>query len=196
MDKRNSGLSLANTPNLDALLNDYPMSKIDASGKSVGLPPGQMGNSEVGHMVIGCGQVFKQDLVVINESIKDKTFFSNDCLTSAIKKAKDSKNNLHLLGLASPGGVHSHIEHLYALIELCNQYGVEPKLHLFTDGRDCAPEASLEYFNELNKKLMNFGGEIYTISGRYFAMDRDLRWDRTEKCWNVIVNNKETSRKF
>jgi len=81
----------------------------------------------------------------INESIKDKTFFSNDCLTSAIKKAKDSKNNLHLLGLASPGGVHSHIEHLYALIELCNQYGVEPKLHLFTDGRDCAPEASLEY---------------------------------------------------
>ena len=188
--KENSGLSLANTPNLDALLNDYPMSKIDASGKSVGLPPGQMGNSEVGHMVIGCGQVFKQDLVVINESIKDKTFFSNDCLTSAIKKAKDSKNNLHLLGLASPGGVHSHIEHLYALIELCNQYGVEPKLHLFTDGRDCAPEASLEYFNELNKKLMNFGGEIYTISGRYFAMDRDLRWDRTEKCWNVIVNNK------
>ena len=133
----NSGLSIANTPNLDVLLNDYPMSKIEASGKSVGLPIGQMGNSEVGHMVIGCGQIFKQDLVVINESIKDKTFFSNEGLVNAIKKARDSKNNLHLLGLASPGGVHSHIDHLYALIDLCNKYKVKQKLHLISDGRDC-----------------------------------------------------------
>ena len=186
----NSGLSLANTPNLDVLLNDYPMSKIDASGNSVGLPEGQMGNSEVGHMVIGCGQIFKQDLVVINESIRDKSFFTNESLVNAIKVTKESENNLHLLGLASPGGVHSHIDHLYALIDLCNRYEVKPKLHLFTDGRDCSPESSLEYFEKLNHTLEKLGGEIYTISGRYFAMDRDLRWDRTEKCWNVIVNNK------
>ena len=189
-DGDNNGCSLANTPNIDLLKNDYPSTIIDASGKSVGLPDGQMGNSEVGHMIIGSGTIFKQYLVVINEAIDDSSFFDNETLLNTILSAKNSGHNLHLLGLVSYGGVHSHISHLVALLKLCSLHGVSPKLHLFTDGRDSDPQSATQIFQDLDVHLKEYGGEIYTISGRYFAMDRDQRWERTELSWQAIVNNK------
>jgi len=189
-DGDNNGWSLANTPNIDLLGHDYPSTIIDASGKSVGLPDGQMGNSEVGHMIIGSGTIFKQYLVVINEAINDSSFFENETLLNTILSAKKSGHNLHLLGLVSYGGVHSHISHLVALLKLCSSHGVSPKLHLFTDGRDSDPQSATKIFQDLDVYLKKYGGEIYTISGRYYAMDRDQRWDRTELSWQAIVNNK------
>ena len=189
-DGNNNGWSLANTPNLDLLRHDYPSTIIEASGKSVGLPDGQMGNSEVGHMIIGSGTIFKQYLVVINEAINDSTFYENETFLNAILSAKKSGHNLHLLGLVSYGGVHSHINHLFALLKLCSLHGVSPKLHLFTDGRDSDPNSAIQIFNDLDDCLKEYGGEIYTISGRYYSMDRDQRWARTELSWQSIVNNK------
>ena len=189
-DGDNNGWSLANTPNIDTLKHDYPSTIIDASGKSVGLPEGQMGNSEVGHMIIGSGTIFKQYLVVINEAINDSTFYENKTFLNAILAAKKSGHNLHLLGLVSYGGVHSHINHLFALLKLCSTHGVSPKLHLFTDGRDSDPKSAFKILNDLDVQLKKYGGEIYTISGRYYAMDRNQRWDRTELSWQAIVNNK------
>ena len=189
-DGDNNGWSLADTPNIDLLCKDYPSTTIEASGENVGLPKGQMGNSEVGHMIIGSGTIFKQDLVIINEAIADSSFFNNEAILNAITSVKNNKNNLHLLGLASPGGVHSHIDHLVAILKMCKQHGVSPKLHLFTDGRDADPKSSIEILNNLDKSLKKYGGEIYTISGRYYGMDRDQRWPRTELTWDAIVNNK------
>jgi 2,3-bisphosphoglycerate-independent phosphoglycerate mutase len=191
----NSGWSLANTPNIDLLLKDYPSTSIEASGKSVGLPDGQMGNSEVGHMIIGSGTIFKQDLVVINEAIENGSFYSNEALLNSILSVKNTDNDLHLLGLISPGGVHSHSDHLIALLKMCKSYGVSPKLHLFTDGRDDDPKSALKIFEDLQRHLDEYGGEIYTICGRYYAMDRDQRWERTELAWDAIVNNKGESAK-
>ena len=142
----NNGWSLANTPNIDLLLKDYPSTVIEASGESVGLPPHQMGNSEVGHMVIGCGSIFKQDLVIINEAIDDSSFFKNEAILNAILSVKNKDNDLHLLGLASPGGVHSHIDHLVAILKMCKSHGVSPKLHLFSDGRDTDPKCAIDIF--------------------------------------------------
>ena len=189
----NNGWSLANTPNIDLFLNDYPSAIIEASGESVGLPKGQMGNSEVGHTIIGSGTIFKQDLVIINEAIKNGSFFKNEAILNSILSVKDTSNDLHLLGLASPGGVHSHINHLIAILKMCKSYGVSPKLHLFTDGRDDDPKSALNILNNLNPFLEKYGGEIYTICGRYYAMDRDQKWDRTELTWDAIVNSKGES---
>lgn len=194
-DNDNSGWSLANTPNIDLLLKDYPSTSIEASGKSVGLPDGQMGNSEVGHMIIGSGTIFKQDLVVINEAIENGSFYSNEALLNSILSVKNTDNDLHLLGLISQGGVHSHSDHLIALLKMCKSYGVSPKLHLFTDGRDDDPKSALKIFEGLQRHLDEYGGEIYTICGRYYAMDRDQRWERTELAWDAIVNNKGESAK-
>ena len=189
-ESENNGWSIANTPNIDLLINDYPSTTIEASGRSVGLPDGQMGNSEVGHMIMGSGSIFKQDLVIINEAISDSSFFKNEAILNAILSAKENKNDLHLLGLVSFGGVHSHIDHLIAILKVCKSYGVSPKLHLFTDGRDADPKSALEIFKYLNNYINEFGGDIYTICGRYYAMDRDQRWKRTELAWDAIVNNK------
>ena len=191
----NNGWTLADTPNIDLLLKDYPSTAIEASGENVGLPKYQMGNSEVGHMIIGSGTVFKQDLVIINEAIEDSSFFSNEAILNAIFSAKENNSSLHLLGLASPGGVHSHINHLLSILKICKSYGISPKLHLFTDGRDSDPKSSIEILDNLDKSLKEYGGEIYTISGRYYAMDRDQRWSRTELAWDAIVNNKGETRK-
>ena len=191
----NNGWTLADTPNIDLLLKDYPSTAIEASGENVGLPKYQMGNSEVGHMIIGSGKIFKQDLVIINESIEDSSFFSNEAILNAIFSAKENNSSLHLLGLASPGGVHSHINHLLSILKICKSYGISPKLHLFTDGRDSDPKSSIEILDNLDKSLKEYGGEIYTISGRYYAMDRDQRWSRTELAWDAIVNNKGETRK-
>ena len=151
-DNNNNGWSLANTPNIDLLLNDYPSTSIQASGKSVGLPEGQMGNSEVGHMIIGSGKIFKQDLVIINEAIENSSFYKNEAILNAILSVKNNANDndLHLLGLASPGGVHSHINHLIAILKMCKSYGVSPKLHLFTDGRDDDPKSAIKILKVLN----------------------------------------------
>jgi len=191
----NNGWTLADTPNIDLLLKDYPSAAIEASGENVGLPKYQMGNSEVGHMIIGSGKIFKQDLVIINEAIEDSSFFSNEAILNAIFSAKENNSSLHLLGLASPGGVHSHINHLLSILKICKSYGISPKLHLFTDGRDSDPKSSIEILDNLDKSLKEYGGEIYTISGRYYAMDRDQRWSRTELAWDAIVNNKGETRK-
>lgn len=187
--KINNGIASASTPRLDDYFERYPVTSLNASGNAVGLPDGQMGNSEVGHMTMGAGAIMRQDLVRIDNAITDKSFFSNSALVSAVKKAKQQGKPLHILGLTSDGGVHSHMRHMFALIELCKTNGVIPLLHAITDGRDTAPQAAIEYINKIDAKLTNAKGAVATVCGRYFAMDRDKRWDRTEQAWQAIVNN-------
>ncbi len=178
------------TPNFDHYFATYPMTALEASGRGVGLPEGQMGNSEVGHMTIGSGTIVKQDLVRIDDAIGDGSFYENPALLGAVRSAKSADRPLHLNGLVSDGGVHSHINHLYALIRLCHQHAVVPQVHMITDGRDTAPQAALSYLPQLEELLQASGGRIGTVSGRYYAMDRDQRWDRVELAWNNIVYGK------
>ena len=187
--KINNGIASASTPRLDDYFERYPVTSLHASGSAVGLPDGQMGNSEVGHMTMGAGAVMRQDLVRIDDAIKDKSYFANPALVSAVEKAKSQNKPLHLLGLVSDGGVHSHMRHMFALIELCKNNGVTPLLHVITDGRDTAPQSAIDYVNTVEAKLASANGAIATVSGRYFAMDRDKRWDRTEQAWQAMVNN-------
>lgn len=185
--KVNNAVIEANTPNLDRLFSNYPHTALEASGIGVGLPNGQMGNSEVGHMTIGCGTIVKQDLIRIDDSIEDESFFSNAAFMSAIKHCQKLDRPMHLIGLVSDGGVHSHINHLLALIKLCARNSVTPQVHMITDGRDSAPQAALKYLPDLELALDECGGFIGTISGRYYAMDRDRRWERTKSAWDAIV---------
>ena len=186
----NNAVVEADTPNFDRYFSSYPITKLEASGLGVGLPMGQMGNSEVGHMTIGSGTIVKQDLVRIDDAIKDKSFFENPVFLSAIESAKLAGRPLHFIGLVSDGGVHSHIDHLNALILLCGQHGVVPQVHMITDGRDTAPQASLNYLPALEAALKQSGGHIGSISGRYYAMDRDHRWQRTRLAWDAIVHSR------
>jgi len=186
-DPTHNAIVQAATPNFDRYFADYPMTALEASGRGVGLPAGQMGNSEVGHMTIGSGTIVKQDLVRIDEAIEDGSFFENPALLDAVRAAREAKRPLHLVGLVSDGGVHSHIDHLGALIRLCHAHQVVPQLHMITDGRDTAPQAALSYLPDLEALLEDCGGHIGTISGRYYAMDRDQRWDRVQLAWNNIV---------
>ena len=189
-DPTHNAIIQASTPNFDHYLSAYPMTTLEASGRGVGLPVGQMGNSEVGHMTIGSGTIVKQDLVRIDDAIKDGGFFENPTLLGAVQTAKAANRPLHLVGLVSDGGVHSHIDHLCALIRLCHQNAVVPQVHVITDGRDTAPQAALSYLPDLETLLNQCGGHIGTVSGRYYAMDRDQRWDRVELAWNNIVHGK------
>lgn len=184
---KNNAVVEADTPNFDRYFASYPMTEIEASGPNVGLPEGQMGNSEVGHMTIGSGTIVKQDLVRINDAIKDKSFFENPVILNAIQAAGAAGRPLHLLGLVSDGGVHSHINHLKALISLCGEHNVASQLHMITDGRDTGPRAALGYLPELESHLEACGGHIGSICGRYYAMDRDHRWQRTQLAWDAIV---------
>ena len=184
----NNAVALADTPNLDQLLSSNPTALIEASGLPVGLPAGQMGNSEVGHLTIGCGSKLRQDLVKINDAIEDGSFASNPAFVAAIERAADNKGRVHLLGLVSDGGVHSHTAHLSELIRLCGSQGVEPVLHVITDGRDTAPKSSSAYITALEPELAAAGGCIATLCGRYYALDRDNRWDRVEKAWQLMIN--------
>jgi len=184
----NNAVVEANTPNFDHYFASYPLTRLQASGRGVGLPDGQMGNSEVGHMTIGSGTIVKQDLVRIDDSIEDGSFFENPALLAAVKKSKANGRPLHLIGLVSDGGVHSHIDHLQALIRLCHQHGVVAQLHMITDGRDTAPQVAIKYLTRLEKLLSECGGHIGTVIGRYYGMDRDKRWDRVELAWQAIVN--------
>lgn len=186
---RGNAVALANTPNLDDLMALYPTTRINASGMAVGLPEGQMGNSEVGHMNIGAGRVVYQSLTLINKAVSDGTFYENEQLLKAMKHAKDHDSKLHLWGLLSNGGVHSSIDHIYALLEMAKKEGVKKVyVHAFLDGRDVAPDSAASFVEALEAKMKEIGvGEIYSVSGRYYAMDRDKRWDRVELAYNNMV---------
>lgn len=188
--KSNNAVAEASTPNLDRYLSRYNHTTLNASGPAVGLPDGQMGNSEVGHLTLGAGSIIRQDTVAISEAIASGAFFENPALLSAIEDARQQQRPLHLLGLVSDGGVHSHPDHLLALIKLCRQHNVRPLLHMITDGRDTLPQSALHFLAPLEKKLHEAGGAIASIMGRYYAMDRDKRWDRTELAWRALTLEK------
>jgi 2,3-bisphosphoglycerate-independent phosphoglycerate mutase len=179
-----NAVELAETPVFDGLWARFPHTTLEASGEAVGLPHGQMGNSEVGHLTIGAGRVVYQDLVRINKAITDGSFFENEALVAAFDRARERGGDVHLLGLASYGGVHSHIDHLRALLELARRQSMEQRTHVhtFTDGRDVSPTSAA---NDL-AELVSDGADIVTVCGRYYAMDRDGRWERTERAFNGI----------
>lgn len=179
----------AKTPFVDSLYKNYPNAELVTFGEEVGLPDGQMGNSEVGHLNIGAGRVVYQDLVKINLAVKDKSFYSNPVLADALNHAKEHGKAVHYLGLVSEGRVHSSQAHLHALCDMAKQYGVEDvNIHAFTDGRDCDPKSGLECITNLQNHLKGSTGKIASITGRYYAMDRDKRWERVAKAYNVMVN--------
>lgn len=182
----------ANKPNFDKLMREYSHSLLEASGESVGLPSGQMGNSEVGHMNIGAGRVVYQPLVRIDKSIENQTFFKNENILEVINHVKKNSSKLHIMGLLSDGGIHSHINHLLALIDLCKKENVDTVyFHMFLDGRDTLPACARKYLDILSDKIKEVGfGSIATLSGRYYAMDRDNNWDRIEKAYQAIVYGK------
>lgn len=190
-EEHGNAFKQAHKPNFDYLWEHYPHSILEASGELVGLPSGQMGNSEVGHMNIGAGRIVFQPLQLINEKIKDGSFYQNQVLLEAIEHAKNNHSNLHIFGLLSDGGIHSHIDHLMALLDLCKKEGVENLyIHAFLDGRDTLPRVASHYLELLEDKLKELGiGKIATISGRYYAMDRDNRWDRVEKTYLAMTKN-------
>ncbi|MCY6958973.1 2,3-bisphosphoglycerate-independent phosphoglycerate mutase [Clostridium brassicae] len=187
-----NAVKIAKHPNITKLWNDYPHTTIAASGLAVGLPEGQMGNSEVGHLNIGAGRIVYQSLTRITKSIKDGDFFENEALLKAIDNALSNKSSLHLLGLLSDGGVHSHIDHLKGLLDLAKKKGLEKiYIHAFLDGRDTPPSSASKYINEIEDYMKEIGvGTIATVSGRYYAMDRDNRWERVELAYNALVNGK------
>ncbi|MDS0981996.1 2,3-bisphosphoglycerate-independent phosphoglycerate mutase [Staphylococcus hominis] len=180
----------AHKPNFDRYYNTYPTTQIEASGLDVGLPEGQMGNSEVGHMNIGAGRIVYQSLTRINKSIEDGDFYENEVLDKAAQHVKDHDSALHVFGLLSDGGVHSHYKHLFALLELAKQKGLDKVyVHAFLDGRDVDQKSAIKYIEETEAKFKELGvGQFASISGRYYAMDRDKRWDREEKAYNAIRN--------
>ena len=184
----------ANTPVMDGLLANYPSATLLTCGEDVGLPEGQMGNSEVGHLNIGAGRIVYQELTRINKSIRDKEFFQLDALVDAFKTAKENNVPVHLIGLVSKGGVHSSQEHIYALCEMAKQQGVDNVfIHAFTDGRDCDPKSGLHFIQELEQELAKTTGKIASVIGRYFAMDRDNRWERVKKAYDLLVLGKGTA---
>ena len=188
----NNAVAIAKTPVLDRLMKEFPTSQLQASGEYVGLPDGQMGNSEVGHTNIGAGRVIYQQLTRITRDIRNGDFFKNKALLSIVDGARAKGGALHLMGLVSPGGVHSHSEHLYALLELAKQRGVnEVYVHAFLDGRDVPPKSAQPYLEEQEAKCREIGvGSIGTVSGRYYAMDRDKRWEREVIAYEALAHAK------
>jgi 2,3-bisphosphoglycerate-independent phosphoglycerate mutase len=191
-DSYGNAIAAANTPNLDKLTSQCPMTYIGASGLNVGLPDGQMGNSEVGHTNIGAGRIVYQELTRITKSIEDGDLFSNEVLKSAMQSAKDNSTALHLMGLMSDGGVHSHNSHLWALLKMAKDMGLkEVYIHCFLDGRDVPPASGADYVKECIEKCKEIGiGKVATVMGRFYAMDRDNRWQRVEKAYDALVNGK------
>ena len=190
--KDGNAVKLANTPNIDKIMKKYPTTKIAASGLAVGLPEGQMGNSEVGHTNIGAGRIVYQELTRITKSIEDGDFFSNEEFINAIENCKKNNSKLHILGLVSDGGVHSHNRHLYGLLEMAKRRDFEDVyVHCFLDGRDTPPASAENYIQELEEKMKEKGvGKIASLSGRFYAMDRDKRWNRVQKAYNALVFGK------
>lgn len=187
---KGNAIKAAHTPNFNHLMETYPHTYLGASGNDVGLPKGQMGNSEVGHLNIGAGRIVYQELTRITKSIEDNEFYDNEVLLEAIINVKQNNTSLHLFGLLSDGGVHSHNTHLYAILQLAKKNDVSKVyVHAFLDGRDVPPRCASKYIDELENQMKEIGvGQIATISGRYYAMDRDQRWERVEMAYNAIVN--------
>ncbi len=187
-----NAIHVANTPNMDRLAKAYPFTTLEAHNGAVGLPKGQMGNSEVGHLNIGAGRVVYQDFTRINRSIESGGFFENKVLLDAVRQTIETGNSLHLLGLVSDGGVHSHIDHLIALVQMAAAKGLQKVfIHAFMDGRDTSPTSGADYVAKLQKELTHIGiGEIATICGRFYAMDRDTRWERVHLAWQSMVDGK------
>jgi len=188
-EKKGNAIALAKKPTFDALWKNYPHAIVPASGLDVGLPAGQMGTSEVNHMVIGSGRIIYQDLVKINKAIRDKSFFENKAFLAAMNHVKKNGSTLHLQGLIGPGGVHSYQTHMYALLEMAKQQGItNVVVHAFMDGRDTSPTGGKQYLQELEDKIKEIGvGRVASIIGRYYAMDRDTNWDRIEIAWNALA---------
>ncbi len=174
-EREANAIAIAGTPSVDALVREYPSTALETSGLAVGLPEGQMGNSEVGHTNLGAGRIVYQDLVRINRAVEDGSFFQNDALLMVVRRAKESGGALHLMGLVSDGGVHSHVAHLAACVELARREGLAKVfVHAFMDGRDTPPRSGLGYMADLEKRLRDGGlGKVATVCGRYWAMDRD-----------------------
>lgn len=178
----------ANVPFVSSLYSKYPNTTLVTSGEAVGLPEGQMGNSEVGHLNIGAGRIVYQELQRINVAIRDGEFNKNEVLLQTLRQAKDNNKPLHIMGLVSDGGVHSHINHLKAIISLCKAEGLQQVyIHAFTDGRDCDPKSGLHFISDLQQHLDANVGKIATVTGRYYAMDRDKRWERVKQAYDVMV---------
>ena len=184
-----NAIAQAKKPNLDMLMKTYPWKKGYASGLAVGLPDGQMGNSEVGHMNMGAGRIIYQELTRITKEIEDGEFFKNEALLSAVENCKEKNSALHLMGLLSDGGVHSHITHMYGLLELAKKAGLEKVyLHCFLDGRDTPPRSGRDFVADAVAKMNEIGvGKVASVMGRYYAMDRDNRWDRVELAYKAMV---------
>ncbi|MCS6822210.1 MAG: 2,3-bisphosphoglycerate-independent phosphoglycerate mutase [Microscillaceae bacterium] len=188
-DKSVSAIDKAHTPFIDSLYEKYPHSQLLASGLSVGLPDGQMGNSEVGHMNIGAGRIVYQDLVRINKAIQEHTLDQNPTLQNAIQYAKQHKKNFHLIGLVSDGGVHSHIDHLKGICTILHQAALQNVfIHAFTDGRDTDPKSGYGFLQDLQQHLQKTTGQIASVIGRYYAMDRDKRWERVKLAYDALVH--------
>ncbi len=188
-----SAVDLAQTPNMDAWLDKYPHASLLTHGENVGLPNGQMGNSEVGHMNLGAGRIVYQDLVKISKAIEDKSVEKNPVLVDALTYAQNQGKNLHFLGLLSDGGVHAHMDHLEGLLEMTAQFDVpQVFVHGFTDGRDVDPKSSVNYLRRLSQKLDQTKAKLASITGRYYAMDRDKRWERVKKAYDALVHAKGT----
>jgi 2,3-bisphosphoglycerate-independent phosphoglycerate mutase len=181
------------TPYWDSLLNNYPHSQLEASGEKVGLPDGQMGNSEVGHLNIGAGRVVYQDLVKINIACRDHSIFENEEIVKAYRYAKEHNKQIHLLGLVSDGGVHSSLDHVFTLTDIAKSYGIDKTfVHCFMDGRDTDPRSGKGFIEALENHLSQSTGHIASIIGRYYAMDRDKRWDRVKEAYDLLVEGKGT----
>ena len=189
-ETKGNAVKNANTKNIDKLLKEFPNSSLKASGEEVGLPKGQMGNSEVGHITIGSGRIVNQPLQKINKSLEDKSFYKNEEILKTIRHAKKNNSKLHILGLLSDGGVHSHINHIFALIDMAKSEGIEKLyIHAFLDGRDVAYNSAGVYIEKLENYLKKLEiGHLATISGRFYSMDREKAWDRTKKSYDALIN--------
>ena len=188
-----SAIAAAKTPFVDSLFLKYPHSKLEASGLAVGLPVGQMGNSEVGHMNIGAGRIVYQDLVKINLAVENNTLANEPAIKDAFNYAKLNNKKVHFIGLVSDGGVHSHVNHVKGLCSIAHQYGLKDVfVHAFTDGRDCDPKSGLSFVKELQESMAKSTGKVASVIGRYFAMDRDNRWERVKLAYDLMVHGEGT----
>lgn len=191
---KSNAISLAQKPTYDRLLKEFPNTLIHTSGKYVGLPEGQMGNSEVGHLNIGAGRIVYMDITRLDLMIEKGDFFTHPALVEAMKRARSGGRRLHLFGLLSDGGVHSHQNHLHALLKMAKQNSVDRVfVHAFTDGRDTLPTSGADYMQQLQKVMREYGGKVASVNGRYYAMDRDRRWDRVEKAFSAMVEGRAES---
>ena len=191
-EEAGNSVRIADTKAIDKLLKEFPNSRLKASGEAVGLPEGQMGNSEIGHITIGSGRIIDQPLQKINKALEDGSFYKNEEILRTIRHAKINNTKLHILGLISDGGVHSHINHIFALIKMAKDEGIEKLyIHAFLDGRDVGYSTSETYLNKLEEYLKEIGiGKIATISGRFYSMDREKAWERTKKSYDALLGIK------